>query len=153
MAKPLLVNISGMRHVGVTCACERVSRCLKGMGFNTVIVNTTTGRECINFSDDLALGKYDGVDVVLFDKHFYAESAARRGLHQSMWNFEDALPDISILMSPAASKNDRHKVYLQLPHSHYGTSNHHIVSTKGDDGRLYAAGTIKSLVIRELNNA
>ena len=152
-SKPLLVNVSGMRYAGVTCACQRVARCLNGMGFNTVIVKTSTARDCTDFSDDLVLGKYNGHDVVLFDKHFYTESAARRNLHTHIWKFTDALPDISVLMSPSSSANDRHQVYLKLPHSHYGTSNHHIVSTKGHDGQLYAAGNIKKLILREMSRA
>lgn len=152
-SKPLLVNVSGMRHVGVTGACQRVARCLNGMGFNTVVVKTSTGRDCTDFSDDLVLGKYNGCDVVLFDKHFYTESAARRNLHTQLWSFTDALPDISILMSPSESDNDKHKAYLKLPHSHYGTNNHHVVSTQGRNGKLYAAGNIKKLILGEMSRA
>lgn len=152
-SKPLLVNISGMRHAGVTSACERIARCLTGMGFNTVVVKTATGRDCSEFSDDLVLGKYNDVDVVLFDKHFFTESAARRNLHNQLWSFADDLPDLSLLMSPAESINERHKVYLELPHAHYGTSNHHVISTKGRDGKLYAAGNMKALIIKELRHA
>lgn len=152
-SKSLLVNISGMRRAGVTTACARVARCLNGMGFNTVVVTTKTARECTDFSDDVVLGKYNGVDVVLFDKHFFTESAARRNLHNQLWSFADVLPDLSVLMTPAESPNDRHKAYLQLPHMHYGTSNHHIVDTKGNDGQLYAAGNIKALILREMSHA
>lgn len=152
-SKPLLVNVSGMRYAGVSVACSRVATCLNGMGFNTVIVKTSTARECTDFSDDLVLGKYNGVDVVLLDKHFYTESAARRNLHNQLWSFTDALPDLSVLMSPAESNNDKHKAYLNLPHSHFGTTNHHVVSTQGKDGRLYAAGNIKRLILKELSRA
>lgn len=154
MRKPLLVNISGMRSAGVSCACDRVARCLNGMGFNTVVVKTSTLRECIKFSDDVVLGKYNGVHVVLFDKHFFTESAARQRLRNDLWiEGDDNTPDLSVLMTPCNSPKDRHKIYLQMTPNHYGTDNHHIISTKGANGKLFAAGNIKALILKDLRRA
>lgn len=151
MPKPLLVNISGMRSSGVSVACERVGISLNAMDINTVIVKLSTAKECISFSDDLVLGKYNGVDVVLFDKHFFTESAVRRSLKQPLWLMDDdASPDLSVLMTPKASDKDRHKNYLNLMLEHFGTDNHHVISTAGKNGKLYAAGNIKRLILKEL---
>ena len=153
MPKPLLVNINGMRGIGVTVACDRVARCLNGMGINTVVVSLKTGRECVEFTDNIVMGKYAGVDVVLFDKHFYTESAARRMMRSPLWCFDfdaDALPHLSLLLSPKHSKKDRHKYYLDMLPAHFGTDNHHVITV--DDkayAKLYAAGTIKQLILRE----
>lgn len=154
MRKPLLVNINGMRGVGVTVACDRVARCLNGMGINTVVVSLNTGRECVIFADNIVMGKYAGVDVVLFDKHFYTESAARRQLRDALWRFDvdaDALPHLSLLLSPKHSKKDRHKHYLTMMPAHFGTDNHHVITVDDNShAKLYAAGTIKQLILREL---
>lgn len=154
MANPMLVNISGMRRAGVTVACDRVARSLNGMGFNTVVVKTSTSHECLKFSDDVVLGKYRGVSVVIFDKHFFTESAARRGLRNELWIEDDNnVPDLSILMTPDTSPKDRHKIYLKMPTEHYGTDNHHVISTNGKNGKLFAAGNIKALILREMRRA
>ena len=150
---PLLVNISGSRYVGITCACERIARCLTAMGFDTAIIKLTTAREVSEFEMNLSLDGFAGVDVILFDKHFYTETAARRGLGAGLWSDKDGMPDISVLMTPATSPKSRHETYLKMPIGHYGTDNHHIVSTKGANGRLYAAGNIKALILREMVNA
>ena len=150
---PLLVSISGPRHVGVTSACDRISRCLNGMGFNTVIVRLTTAREVVNFDDNFLMGKYIGVDVILFDKHFNTESAARRRLETELW-FDDSVElDLSVLIIPATSDKDRHLAYLKMRPAHFGTDNHHVVSSAGKDGQLYAAGNIKLLILKEMTDA
>lgn len=153
MRKPLLVNISGMRYAGVTCACGRIERCLNAMGIRTEVVSLDSKRAVGAFELELLLKGYDGIDVILFDKHFYTETAARRGLNAALWIDSDGMPDISVLMSPAESPNERHKIYLQMPQAHYGTANHHVISTKGVNGKLFAAGNIKALIIKELRRA
>lgn len=150
MAKPLLVNISGMRRIGVSCACDRAARSLNTMGLNTVIIKLSTGGECADFADDLILGKYDGVHVVLFDKHFYTETAARRNLSHVRWHDDDIGLDLSVLLTPSQSHNDQHKAYFKIDQRHYGTPNHHVINVDGKHGKLYAAGNIKKLILREL---
>lgn len=153
MRKPLLVNIAGMRYAGVTAACVRVMRCLNAMGIRTEISNLVSKNDVAAFELSLSLNAYDGVDVILFDKHFYTETAARRGLKTDLWIDRDAMPNISVLMSPAESPKERHKIYLQMPQAHYGTANHHVISTKGVNGKLFAAGNIKALILKELRRA
>lgn len=151
--KPLLVNISGSRYVGVTCACGRIERCLNAMGIRTEVISLDSKRAVGAFKLELLLKGYDGIDVILFDKHFYTETAARRGLNVALWVDEYGMPDISVLMSPATSINDHHKTYLTMSAAHYGTSNHHVISTTGTDGALFAAGNIKALILKELRRA
>jgi len=153
MVKPLLVNISGMRGAGVSAACDRIQRCLNGQRINTVIVTLRSARDVKEFKDNLILNKYAGVRVVLFDKHFNTESAIRRRLNTELWFDDSVLPHISLLMSPATSTKDRHEAYLKIAKAHYGTDNHHVISTKGAYGKLYAAGNIKNLILRELSHA
>ena len=148
MPKPLLVNVSGMRRSGVTTACERVMRCLNTQGINTVIVKLCTERQVLAFEDSFVLGMYKGVDVVLFDKHFYTETAARRSLRTEMWMDDSIEPHLSALIIPTDSSS-RH--YLDLNLVHYGTENHHIVKATGERGKLYAAGAIRHLIMRELS--
>lgn len=153
MAKPLLVNVSGMRRVGVTSACDRVARSLNAMGFETIVVSLDSAREVMAFDDEIVLNGAGGVDIVIFDKHFYTETAARRGLKTAIWNDDDPTPDLSILMTPNHSPNDRHKDYLKLAQAHYGTDNHFVINTSTHDGKLYAAGNIRALILREIRRA
>lgn len=162
---PLLINISGAAHIGVTTACERVQRCLNAQGIITDVIALERGIDVVNFDDDYLLGEYMHLDVILFDKHRNADSAIKRRLIQPLWDDDGIVPDISILLSCTLSnyqrqicnRSDKHKkvgqheTYLSTDKVHYGTSNHHIVGTDGKDGHLYAAGTIKSLIMRELN--
>lgn len=161
---PLLVNISGAAHIGVTTACDRVQRCLNAQGIITDVLTLERSIDVVNFDDDYLLGKYMHLDVILFDKHRHAEAAIKRRLIQSLWDSEGVVPDISVLLSSSIdsynrdirNRSDRrikvahHEAYLSTDKVHYGTRNHHVVSTDGKNGQLYAAGTIKSLILREL---
>lgn len=161
---PLLVNISGAAHIGVTTACDRVQRCLNAQGIITDVLTLERSIDVVNFDDDYWLGNYMHLDVILFDKHRHAEAAIKRRLIQSLWDEEGVKPDISILLScslgnyqrQVSNRSDKHKkvgqheTYLSTDKVHYGTRNHHVVDTDGKNGQLYAAGTIKSLILREL---
>ena len=161
---PLLINISGAPHIGVTTACERVQRCLNAQGIITDVIVLERGIDVVNFDDDYLLGNYGHLDVILFDKHRHAEAAIKRRLIQSLWDEEGVTPDISILLSCSLGNYQRqirnrnnkrqkmaqHEAYLSTDKVHYGTRNHHVVNIDGKNGQLYAAGTIKSLILREL---
>ena len=161
---PLLINVSGAAHIGVTTACERVQRCLNAQGIITDVITLDRGIDVVNFDDDYLLGNYMHLDVILFDKHRNADSAIKRRLIQPIWDEEGVTPDISILLSCSlgnyqrqiCNRSDKHKkvgqqeTYLTTDKVHYGTRNHHVVNTDGKNGHLYAAGTIKSMILREL---
>ena len=161
---PLLVNISGAAHIGVTTACDRVQRCLNAQGIVTDVITLVRGIDVDNFDDDYLLGNYMHLDVILFDKHRNVSSAAKRRLIQPLWDDQGVTPDLSVLLSSSmdtyrraiANRSDRHKKaalhesYLSIDKNHYGTRNHHVVLTDGKHGQLYASGTIKSLILREL---
>ena len=161
---PLLINISCAPHIGVTTACERVQRCLNAQGIITDVIVLERGIDVVNFDDDYLLGNYGHLDVILFDKHRHAEAAIKRRLIQSLWDEEGVTPDISILLSCSVgnyerqirTRSDKRKKMDQLEADlstdkvHYCTRNHHVVDTDGKNGQLYAAGTIKSLILREL---
>lgn len=161
---PLLINISGAAHIGVTTACGRVQRCLNAQGILTDVLTLERGIDVVNFDDDYALGNYMHLDVILFDKHRNADSAIKRRLIQPQWDEEGVTPDISILLSCSLdnyhrqirNRSDKHKkvgqheTYLSTEKAHYGTRNHYVVDIGGKNGQLYAAGTIKSLILREL---
>lgn len=161
---PLLINVSGAPHIGVTAACGRVQRCLNAQGIITDVITLNRGIDVVNFDDDYLLGNYMHLDVILFDKHRNADSAIKRRLIKPLWDEEGATPDISILLSCSLANYQRqvsqrsdkhnkvgqHETYLSTDKVHYGTRNHHVVDTDGKNGQLYAAGTIKSLILREL---
>ena len=161
---PLLINISGAPHIGVTTACERVQRCFNAQGIITDVITLDRGIDVVNFDDDYLLGNYGHLDVILFDKHRNAGSAVKRRLIHPLWDTEGVIPDISVLLncsledyqrrisnrSDKRKKAEHHSGYLSINKEHYGTRNHHVVSTDGKNGQLYAAGTIKSLILREL---
>lgn len=162
--KPLMVNVSGARHIGVTTACERVQRCLNAQGVVTAVLALDRNVDVMNFDDDYHLGEYAHLDVILFDKHRSVESAVKRRLIQPLWDDGSVLPDLSILLSctqdnyqrqirsrlEQRKKMTQQESYLCIDRVHWGTHNHHIVKTDGKHGQLYAAGTIKSLILREL---
>ncbi len=161
---PLLINVSGAAHIGVTTACERVQRCLNAQGIITDVLNLARGIDVVNFDDDYVLGNYMHLDVILFDKHRNTDSAIKRRLIQPLWEEEGVTPDISVLLSctpdnykrqicnriDKRKKFEHHGYYLAINRDHYGTRNHHVVNIDGKNGQLYAAGTIKSLILREL---
>lgn len=161
---PLLINVIGAAHIGVTTACDRVRRCLNAQGIITDVLSLERSIDVVNFDDDYLLGNYGHLDVILFDKHRHAEAAIKRRLIQSLWDEEGVIPDISILLSCAVGNYQRqirtrsdkrkkvaqHEAYLSIDKVHYGTRNHHVVNIDGKNGQLYAAGTIKSLILREL---
>lgn len=161
---PLLINISGAPHIGVTTACERVQRCFNAQGIITDVITLDRGIDVVNFDDDYLLGNYGHLDVILFDKHRNADSAVKRCLIHPLWDTEGVIPDISVLLNCSIEdyqrrisnrcdkrkKAEHHSGYLSINKEHYGTRNHHVVSTDGKNGQLYAAGTIKSLILREL---
>ena len=161
---PLLINISGAPHIGVTTACERVQRCLNAQGIITDVIVLERGIDVVNFDDDYLLGNYSHLDVILFDKHRNADSAVKRRMIQPLWDTERVVPDISVLLSctpdnykcqirnriDKRKKFEHHGYYLAIDREHYGTRNHHVVNIDGKNGQLYAAGTIKSLILREL---
>lgn len=162
--QPLLININGAPHIGVTTACQRVARCLNEQGIVTDIVALERGIDSVNFEDDYILDKYKHVDVIIFDKHRNTESAIKRKLNQPLWFDDSVKPNISVLLSchRTAYKKfirhnedkvkalGRHESYLSCAKEHYGTVNHHVIDIDGKHGHLYAAGTIKSLILREL---
>lgn len=161
---PLLINVSGAPHIGVTTACERVQRCLNAQGIITDVIVLERGIDVVNFDDDYLLGNYGHLDVILFDKHRNADSAVKRRMIQPLWDTERVVPDISVLLSCSPDnykcqirnridkrkKFEHHGYYLAIDREHYGTRNHHVVNIDGKNGQLYAAGTIKSLILREL---
>ncbi|AAZ18339.1 hypothetical protein Psyc_0476 [Psychrobacter arcticus 273-4] len=161
---PLLINVSGAAHIGVTTACDRVQRCLNAQGILTDVLSLERSIDVVNFDDDYVLGNYMHLDVILFDKHRNTDSAIKRRLIQPLWEEEGITPDISILLTcslanyqrQVSQRSDKHKkvaqheTYLTTDKVHYGTRNHHVVETDGKNGQLYAAGTIKSLILREL---
>ena len=83
---------------------------------------------------------------------------------QPLWDTEGVVPDISVLLSctpdnykcqirnriDKRKKFEHHGYYLAIDREHYGTRNHHVVNIDGKNGQLYAAGTIKSLILLEL---
>ncbi|WP_201555811.1 hypothetical protein [Psychrobacter sp. 72-O-c] len=162
--KPLMINICGAPRIGVTTACERVQRCLNAQGVITDVLTLERGIDVVNFEDDFVLGNYMHLDVILFDKHRNTESAIKRRLIQPLWFDDGVLPHISVLMSCTLEVYQRHtrnrgskrqmaaqhEAYLSAGKEHYGTRNHHAVDIDGKNGQLYAAGTIKSLIFKEL---
>ena len=164
LKNPLLISVSGAPHIGVTAACDRVQRCLNAQGIITDVITLERGIDVINFDDDYALGKFRHLDVILFDKHRNADSAVKRRLIHTLWRIEGVLPDISILLSctlhnyqrhirnrsDKRKKAEHHSFYLEIDKEHYGTSNHYVINTDGKKGLLYAAGTIKGFILREL---
>lgn len=162
--KPLLVSVCGAPHIGVTAACDRLQRCLNAQGIITDVLKLDRNVDVMNFDDDFLLGNYMHLDVILFDKHRSVESAVKRRLIQTLWDDESVMPDLSVLLSCTQDNYQRqirsrvdqrkkltqHESYLCIDRVHYGTRNHHVVNTDGKHGQLYAAGTIKSLIMREL---
>ncbi len=162
--KPLLVSVCGAPHIGVTAACDRLQRCLNAQGIITDVLALSSNRDAMAFDDDYADGNYMHLDVILFDKHRSVDSAVKRRLIQPLWDDESVLPDLSVLLSSSMNsyheairnrtdpriKAAHHEAYLSIEKKHYGTKNHHVVTVDGPHGRLYAAGTIKSLIMREL---
>lgn len=162
--KPLIVSIVGAPHIGVTTACGRVQRCLNAQGVAAEVLTLDRNVDVMDFEDDYLLGNYMHLDVILFDKHRCVESAVKRRLRQTLWDDESVMPDLSVLLSSSMSwyqqalrdhsdrrkKATQHEAYLCIDRAHYGTRNHHMISLDGRDGQLYAAGTIKSLILREL---
>lgn len=160
----LLISVCGAPHIGVTTACERVQRCLNAQGIITDVLTLERGIDVINFDDDYLLGRYMHLDVILFDKHRNAASAVKRRLTYPLWDTEGVVPDLSVLLSSSIdgynrairNRSDKHKkaahheAYLSMEKAHYGTKNHHVVDVDGKKGQLYAAGTLKSLILREL---
>lgn len=164
LKNPLLINVSGAPHIGVTAACDRVQRCLNAQGIITDVITLERGIDVNNFDDDYLLGNYSHLDVILFDKHRNADSAVKRRLIHPLWDTEGVTPDISVLLncslenyqrrisnrSDKRKKAEHHGFYLEIDKEHYGTSNHHVINTDGKNGLLYAAGTIKGFILREL---
>lgn len=164
--KPLLVNINGAAHIGVTTACQRVAMCLNAQAIATDVITVSRGIDAVEFEDDYILDKYKHLDVILLDRHHYTASAIKRRLQQPLWVWqEDSVkPSLSVLLSCHTTVYKRfiksneeprtalghHDAYLSCVKSHYGTSNHHVLDIDGKHGHLYAAGTIKSLIMREL---
>ena len=163
---PLLVNINGAAHIGVTTACQRVAMCLNAQAISTEVINVRRGIEAVEFKDDYILDKYKHLDVILLDRHHYTASAIKRRLHQPLWvcQEESVMPSLSVLLSCHGtvykrfikSNEDKrtalghHDAYLSCRREHYGTPNHHVIDIDGKHGQLYAAGTIRSLILREL---
>lgn len=164
--KPLLVNINGAAHIGVTTACHRIAMCLNAQAIITEVIEVPRGINAVEFEDDYILDKYKHLDVILLDRHHYTSSAIKRRLQQPLWVWQEdsVMPDISVLLSCHSnvykrfikSNEDKrtalahHDAYLSCVKTHYGTSNHHVLDIDGKHGHLYAAGTIKSLILREL---
>lgn len=162
--KPLLVSVCGAPHIGVTAACDRLQRCLNAQGIVTDVLKLDRNVDVMNFDDDFTLGNYMHLDVILFDKHRSVESAVKRRLIRPLWDDESVMPDLSVLLSctqdnyqrqirsrlEQRKKMTQHESYLCIDRTHYGTRNHRVVNTDGKHGLLYAAGTIKSLIMREL---
>lgn len=162
--QPLLVAINGAPHIGVTTACDRVARCLNEQGIITDVLTVERGVDAVNFKDDYLLDKYKHLGVILFDKHRNTESAVKRRLIQPLWFDDRVKPSISVLLSCHGDVYKRfirhneaklnalaqHEAYLSCNKEHYGTSNHFVIDIDGKHGQLYAAGTIKSLIMREL---
>lgn len=162
--KPLIVSVCGAPHIGVTAACDRLQRCLNAMGIITDVLVLSSNRDTMIFDDDYMLGNYMHLDVILFDKHRSVDSAVKRRLIQPLWDDESVMPHLSVLLSSgidsyqkvirnrtdARIKAAHHEAYLSIEKKHYGTKNHHVVTVDGPHGQLYAAGTIKSLIMREL---
>lgn len=165
--KPLLVNINGAAHIGVTTVCDRLQRCLNAQGIITEVIEVSRGINAVEFDDAYIHDKYHHLDVILLDRHHYTASAIKRRLQQPLWvwSAEDSVtPDISILLSCHSNVYKRfiksnedertalahHDAYLSCLKTHYGTSNHHVLDIAAKHGHLYAAGTIKSLIMQEL---
>lgn len=164
--KPLLVNINGAAHIGVTTACHRVARCLNAQAIATDVITVSRGIDAANFEDDYILDKYKHLEVILLDRHHYTASAIKRRLQQPLWMWQEdnVTPNISVLLSChndvykrfIKSNEDKrtalghHEAHLSCNKEHYGTYNHYMLDVDGKHGRLYAAGTIKSLIMREL---
>jgi len=162
--KPLLVSVCGAPHIGVTTACDRLQRCLNSQGIITDVLRLERNIDAMEFDDDYVLGKYAHLDVILFDRHRNVESAVKRRLIKPLWDDESIMPDLSVLLSCSMGnyhthiksrldqrkKATHHESYLCIDRAHYGTRNHHVINTDGTHGRLYGAGTIKSLIMREL---
>ena len=114
----------------------------------------------------IQLDKYKHLDVILLDRHHYTASAIKRRLQQPLWAFQEdsVMPGLSVLLSCHGTVYKRfirsneeprtalghHDAYLSCIKEHYGTPNHHVLDIDGKHGHLYAAGTIKSLILREL---
>ena len=163
---PLLVNINGASHIGVTTACHRVAMCLNAQAIMTDVINVPRGINAVEFEDDYILDKYKHLDVILLDRHHYTASAIKRRLHHPLWVWQEdsVMPSLSVLLSCHSNVYKRfirsnedertalghHEAYLSCVKSHYGTSNHHVLDVDGKHGHLYAAGAIKSLILREL---
>lgn len=164
LKSPLLINVSGAPHIGVTTACDRVQRCLNAQGIITDVVALERSVDVANFDDDYLIGNYGHLDVILFDKHRNADSAVKRRLIHPLWASDGVVPHISILLSctlqnyqrrisnrsDKRKKAEHHGCYLTIDKEHYGTDNHHVINTDGKNGQLYAAGTVKSFILREL---
>ena len=167
--KPLLVNIVGATNSGVSTACHRVAVALNQQGIKTVIIQLKNRRETIRFEDDYILDKYKHVDVVLFDKHYRSLSAARRRLHEPLWDDDSVKMYISVLLTCKMQTYERRylltcskdkprwfeqnfEIWNTMSKKHFGSQHHIDIDTDGVHGLLYAAGNIKKLILQELSN-
>lgn len=162
--RPLLVNIVGVAFSGTTTACGRIERFLNSHGIKTVVSAPKSASDVLRFEDNLVMGKYTNTDVVLFDKHWNVASAARQRLRNPLWHDESVLPDISCLMHcdidtyhkrypkrlKPESLDANLNTFLLMSDGHFGTANHHVLDTQGNHGRVFAAGKIKNLILKEL---
>lgn len=169
--KPLIVSINGVAKVGVSSVVERLRVCLTSRGLDVLVDSTDAPRDWDVIANDIAMDEFDGVDVMLIDRHPYTVTSARRGLHKSRFRDQNLI-DLSILLTcdPDThkkrskmgqsqevwpNKNARRVIgdYLELGVEHYGTDNHHTIITDGPLGILYAAGAVRQLIDKELRHA
>lgn len=161
--KPLLVNVVGAKGIGVSVAIDRIQRYLNTHEIDTAVANLKCSSDVLRFEDSYVIGKYHSRQVVLFDKHFNVASAARQRLRTPLWHDESIKPDLSVLLHNTTPKrikgwmNSRQSkseldAYLLMSPAHWGTDNHHVVSIIGEHGRLFAAGKVLDLILRELSH-
>ena len=175
MKKPLVVSVAGVEGTGVTVACNRVAYCLNKLGINTVTAKLGNPKATERWEDNFILGKYKGVDVVILIRHGFTHSAVKQRLTTAKCRFQpdSVRPNFAVLMTcdddtygfrnninvrqvlhgEAANQLARLKLYRSLEWPHWGTKRVYALDTGGEHGRLKAAGSIKRLIMQELEYA
>lgn len=167
----IIVNIVGLPRIGVSTLCLRVRFALEAMGISVNIVAPKTLRAVTQFENDVRAGDIDA-DVVLIDNHGYTKHAIRTESDITLFDRASIRPDFSILVTAEASeylklmgRSENATVvvkrgtsamiqkYRSCDIKHWGSERLHILSVNGSDGRLYTAGNVKRLILRELARA
>lgn len=167
----IIVNIVGLPRIGVSTLCLRVRFALEAMGISVNIVAPKTLRAVTQFENDVRAGDIDA-DVVLIDNHAYTKYAIRNQSKISLFDAASIRPTVSILVSTTMpeylkmmGKFENASVAIKRSTSamiesyrgcdikHWGCDRLYILSVNAADGRLYAAGNVKRIILKELARA